>query len=286
VLDSDDRRIGCDLICPTDAPLCIDVTCGNGVLEGTEACDDGNNTSGDGCEADCELPGGPSKPGGYGVCEAIDAEPGECLGGPCAQIKGKNIAKLNPTDTDLLNRRSAAHPDGDQHPDYYCGDFWSDGLAWDEATCVREIVNGQKFGVCEECGVDTMVGCLCPNPSGPEFGCGLDLTCIGERCYPESPIFSPEWMCTAHCDDIYGANSGYCYHDSLKGALCYPFLCDDPGYPVPYCDYFFGAVCDPGVEDCVNDSCCVAECTSDPDCTTLNYSGHLCTIEERCDITP
>src|SRR6059036_2603751 len=30
-------------------------TCGNGVVEGTEECDDGNTTSGDGCSATCQL---------------------------------------------------------------------------------------------------------------------------------------------------------------------------------------------------------------------------------------
>ena len=29
-------------------------TCGNGVVEGAETCDDGNNISGDGCDASCQ----------------------------------------------------------------------------------------------------------------------------------------------------------------------------------------------------------------------------------------
>ncbi|HUS31272.1 MAG TPA: OmpA family protein [Kofleriaceae bacterium] len=33
-------------------------TCGNGHVEGTEACDDGNTSGGDTCEADCKLPNG------------------------------------------------------------------------------------------------------------------------------------------------------------------------------------------------------------------------------------
>src|SRR2546428_9962874 len=31
------------------------LTCGNGIVEGTEECDDGNTTSGDGCSATCQL---------------------------------------------------------------------------------------------------------------------------------------------------------------------------------------------------------------------------------------
>src|SRR3954462_1519447 len=38
-------------------PTCIiPGTCGNGLRDSNEECDDGNNKSGDGCEADCTLP--------------------------------------------------------------------------------------------------------------------------------------------------------------------------------------------------------------------------------------
>ena len=33
--------------------LCVPLECGNGVATTNEACDDGNNQSGDGCSADC-----------------------------------------------------------------------------------------------------------------------------------------------------------------------------------------------------------------------------------------
>ncbi len=35
------------------AQVCIRLTCGNGVIDPGEVCDDGNNQSGDGCPADC-----------------------------------------------------------------------------------------------------------------------------------------------------------------------------------------------------------------------------------------
>jgi MYXO-CTERM domain-containing protein len=38
--------------------------CGNGVLEGTEQCDDGNLVSGDGCSALCSIEGGGGTSGG------------------------------------------------------------------------------------------------------------------------------------------------------------------------------------------------------------------------------
>ena len=50
--------------CPTVGMLCVRTTCGNGMTEGSEQCDDGNNDMGDGCspfcrkEAVCPAAGG------------------------------------------------------------------------------------------------------------------------------------------------------------------------------------------------------------------------------------
>src|SRR5260370_23921437 len=42
-------------VLPIDHSAAGAQTCGNGVVEGTEECDDGNTTSGDGCSATCQL---------------------------------------------------------------------------------------------------------------------------------------------------------------------------------------------------------------------------------------
>jgi len=44
---------GTDPVTTSSSPVC-----GNGILEGNEACDDGNNVSGDGCTMFCSLEGG------------------------------------------------------------------------------------------------------------------------------------------------------------------------------------------------------------------------------------
>ena len=44
---------GCAGLCTAGA--CQSPVCGDGKIEGTEECDDGNTVSGDGCEADCKL---------------------------------------------------------------------------------------------------------------------------------------------------------------------------------------------------------------------------------------
>ena len=51
---------GCVLFSASGNVGVIDVNattsvCGDGILEGSEACDDGNVTDGDGCRADCSI---------------------------------------------------------------------------------------------------------------------------------------------------------------------------------------------------------------------------------------
>nr|WP_281291378.1 amidohydrolase family protein [Myxococcus llanfairpwllgwyngyllgogerychwyrndrobwllllantysiliogogogochensis] len=60
-------------------------TCGNGKLEDSEVCDDGNTTSGDGCQADCALT--------QTRCAAADAPP-LADGATCAVTKAGNGARL------------------------------------------------------------------------------------------------------------------------------------------------------------------------------------------------
>ena len=49
---------------------CEEPICGDGVVDPGEDCDDGNNVSGDGCEADCTLIAIPAT-SGRGVAVAV-----------------------------------------------------------------------------------------------------------------------------------------------------------------------------------------------------------------------
>src|SRR5207344_3458722 len=116
--------------------------------------------------------------------------------------------------SELLDPYSVAHPDGDFSRHEFCHDSFTAGLPWEEATCVRTVILDEPWGVCQECGVDTMVGCTCPEPNQEDGGCNngeLDgYSCVGGRCWPGLP---PSWMCTADCEnDIYNLG-GYCFHD-------------------------------------------------------------------------
>lgn len=56
-------------VCPTPGEPCVRTTCGDGVPEGTEQCDDQNNDSGDGCSPACRKE--PQCPGEGGACTSV-----------------------------------------------------------------------------------------------------------------------------------------------------------------------------------------------------------------------
>ncbi|MFP2909242.1 lamin tail domain-containing protein [Pyxidicoccus sp. 3LFB2] len=74
---------GCQANCTPTPPVAAQ--CGNGSLEGTEVCDDGNTASGDGCQADCSLT--------QTRCAAADA-PALPDGATCAVTKAGGGARL------------------------------------------------------------------------------------------------------------------------------------------------------------------------------------------------
>lgn len=53
-------------MCPEPGKPCVRTECGNGIVEGSEQCDDGNNDMGDGCSPFCRTE--PSCPPGGGPC--------------------------------------------------------------------------------------------------------------------------------------------------------------------------------------------------------------------------
>ncbi|HEX7599473.1 MAG TPA: DUF4215 domain-containing protein, partial [Polyangia bacterium] len=53
-------------VCPTAGAACVRTTCGNGIVEGSEQCDDGNDDSGDGCSPFCRKE--PVCPAAGGAC--------------------------------------------------------------------------------------------------------------------------------------------------------------------------------------------------------------------------
>lgn len=70
-----DARI--DDACVSSSGSCVPQTCGNGIVEGLETCDDGDTTAGDGCSDACALEPGYSCPAPGSACVDDD----ECTAG-------------------------------------------------------------------------------------------------------------------------------------------------------------------------------------------------------------
>jgi fibro-slime domain-containing protein len=84
--------------------ICVSATCGNGILEGAEECDDGNTNPGDGCTSDCKLesdwacptPGAPcistvvcgdGRISGNEACDDHNAVGGDGCSADCGQVE-------------------------------------------------------------------------------------------------------------------------------------------------------------------------------------------------------
>ena len=76
------------------AQLCIRLTCGNGIVDPGEVCDDGNNESGDGCPADCSEPCGDGVLDPGEVCDDGNRIDGDGCSADCRAIDG--IALVSP----------------------------------------------------------------------------------------------------------------------------------------------------------------------------------------------
>ena len=72
-------------MCPTSDEPCVATKCGDGIVEPSEACDDGNDASDDGC-SDCAIEPGWS-------CTVVEAE-GDAGVGPfseCTSVCGDGV---------------------------------------------------------------------------------------------------------------------------------------------------------------------------------------------------
>src|SRR5258706_10036725 len=85
------------LKCVDDARvMCVEPTCGNGTLDATETCDDGNNISGDGCPADCTAPCGDGLVDPGEVCDDGNAVSGDGCSAACDSLESCGNGSLDP----------------------------------------------------------------------------------------------------------------------------------------------------------------------------------------------
>jgi cysteine-rich repeat protein len=146
---------GCSATCTTEVTPPAPV-CGNGTTEGTEGCDDGNTAAGDGCSATCTVEEEPA-----GICEAPPNACAECSCTSCAtQIAACEGATGN----------AAAGPGAGQPKAELCAAVVKCGQA-----------AGCRGSVCF-CGTATLIECLGGMGNGP---CQAEIFAAAET---EDPV--------------------------------------------------------------------------------------------------
>jgi cysteine-rich repeat protein len=165
------------------------VSCGDGLIVGTERCDDGGTTPGDGCDASCQIEPGWDCVGEPSVCSEICGDDAD--GVPHAE--DNCICHTNPSqaDSDLDGYGNACDID-------YNNDGW---VAGDDFGAFKSTVGGlydERYD--HDC--DGAVGGTDFNRFKQLFGTGLGpsgLSCAGT---PPCPV-TAHGCIEVHCDDTY-----------------------------------------------------------------------------------
>ena len=197
-------------------------TCGNGIIEGAEECDDGNTASGDGCSSTCETEGGTdiSCCSTAGICEVVVPGLTTCAegvmfsgtvcddtcGSPPPSPADQYCCAMDRTCKPLVAGEINTCYPGTTTGDPACGDVCS-GLpplpnslfCCSTAGSCEQVVPG--LTTCGEGGVyanpDCGGTCGSPPPPADQYCCAMDRTCkplvAGEinTCYPGTTTGDP-----------------------------------------------------------------------------------------------
>ncbi|MBN1774462.1 MAG: DUF4215 domain-containing protein [Deltaproteobacteria bacterium] len=295
--------------------------CGNGTVEGTEQCDDGNDVPADGCEVDCtwtceatadcdddEPCNGTETCGTDHVCTAgtpeadgtdcttSDGDPGVCRSELCALISCGNglldpgeecdDANADNTDACLANCTDASCGDGFVHAgSEECDD--ADSVSGDgcEATCLFSCHNAAECADSDPCTADTCApvadGQACDNTISPGTPCDDGLACTSGDA----------------CDAAGACTSGAIAADAcLIGGSCHADGEDDPAAFCQECapgtsrttwtNKSEGTVCDDGLYCTLSDACnaagaCVGTGTPCGGCETCDEDTDDCVSAGR-----
>jgi cysteine-rich repeat protein len=224
--------------------------CGDGEVNGEDECDDGNGTSGDGCENDCTF-----------SCTA-DVE--------CADENLCNGDELCADDT------RACVPGADVDDGTPCLGALAEANACRGGSCAPTTCGDGLLDVGEDCEDRNLgTGDGCENDC--TFSCVEETDCDdGESCTRD--------FCTLNvCESVTSVDATLCDRDMddmtrdlCIGGTCVPSLCGDGFHDMPV------EACDDG-NRIAGDGCeadCTFTCLGDRDCSDLNP----CNGDEICDL--
>lgn len=237
--------------------LTVNPVCGNGNVEGTEACDDDDNDPGDGCSAACTVEPGWTCTGDPSTCTDIDE---------CADM------------TDTCNENATCT---NQSPGFSCA--CNTGYTGDGMTCTEV----------DECGLNTddcVANATCSNTPPGSFTCtcpagyGGDGHAGGTGCTEINECTAGTDTCDANaaCTNTDGSFTCMCNAGFTgDGMTCTPVCGDAMVVPGETCD-------DDGTE---GDDGCSATCQTEPgwDCAgmpsvcTEDCGDGLVVGGEECD---
>jgi cysteine-rich repeat protein len=288
-----------DGVLPAPAPVC-----GNILLEGDEACDDGNHDADDGCSPACVVECGDGLLGANEQCD-----PQIAAGAPGACPTPETCADADPCTTAIVSgsgcavtcefapitapiEGDACCPDGaNATTDGDCEPICGNGVVEAGEGCDTAIIDG--LGACptacsdgEDCTADALVG-------GGTCAAACRFTDItapanGDRCCPAGANPQTDDDCSTTCGDGAVTGDETCDTAITSGPLACPTSCND------------GEVCT--ADALVNAGTCRAACTAtdipagqvdlccpegadlgdDPDCAPACGDGVI-TEPETCD---
>lgn len=232
--------------------------CGNGIVEGTEECDDGNLISGDGCSSTCQI-----EPG---ICRECQCTFGEPVCGNGLLETGEQCDDGNNEDGDGCSSTCQWEE--------YCGDgIIQPGLG---EVCDSGVGCGGLPGprVCaDDCTECLCAPFLCVPGTIPDMA---TCTCVPAPCTQDSDCGDPD-----QCSQCNLA-SGVC-EPKPDGALCEDGdLCTMDTCSAGFCLPDTAVTCDDG-NPCTSDSCDPdVGCVHEPLTGTPCNDGNACTQTDIC----
>ena len=274
---------GSGLLCSGGA--CVAARCGDTFVTGTEQCDDGNTTDGDGCENDCTwtcTAAADCSDGnlcnGTETCTMPSTLGSRCVAGSPptdgTSCGGGRICRMGTCATAGCGDGIVSSPEQCDDGNMTSGDGCDNDCTW-TCTAAADCSDGNACNGAETCTSPGTLGSRCNAgaPPAPGTSCGTGLICVGTSCIAarcgDSIVTGTE-----QCDDGNTTNGDGCDNDCT-------FTCSGPA------DCSDGLACN-GAETCSMPGTTASRCNmgAAPPAGTSCGTGQICVggscVAARC----